>query len=464
MRSDSDPRRGIPSVSVLLECADVIDLIASHSRPVVLHALRAVIAEEREAKASSADRETILAALRTRLVNAELDRLRPVINATGILLHTGLGRAVLPTSSAEALKQMDRCCNLQIDLETGLRGKRMAMCERLICELTGAEAAVIVNNNAAATLLILAALCANKEVIVSRGELIEIGGSYRLPDCITSAGCIMREVGTTNKTHLRDYEQAITEQTGALLRVNPSNYRIIGFSQRVPVAGLVNLALEHKRLFIDDLGCGAIVDLSEYGLPAEPLVQDSIAAGSDIVCFSGDKLIGGPQCGIIVGRQALIARIRKHPLTRMLRVGKLTAAALEHALRLFRDPATLREQHPLYRMLARTMDELHTDAERIQTVLQTGSGASYEVEIKMGTSEIGGGALPGVELPTVLLAIRGIGRSAESIAKALRLGESPVITRIQDGDVLLDMRTLLPGEVQLAADIVREVMDGSFAS
>ncbi|MFU8780222.1 MAG: L-seryl-tRNA(Sec) selenium transferase [Kiritimatiellia bacterium] len=464
MSSNTDPRRGIPSVSALLECSEVSGLIAVHTRLVVLDALRAVIAEAREAGDPSADRDAILADLQARLARAEADRLRPVINATGILLHTGLGRAVLPGSAATALAQMDRCCNLQIDLETGLRGKRMAMCERLICELTGGEAAVIVNNNAAATLLILAALCSNQEVIVSRGELIEIGGSYRLPDCITSAGCVMREVGATNKTHLRDYEQAITERTGALLRVNPSNYRIIGFSQRVPVGELAALAHAHQLPLIDDLGCGAIVDLREYGLPAEPLVQDSIAAGADIVCFSGDKLIGGPQCGIIVGRCDLIERIKKHPLTRMLRVCKLTAASLEQALRLFRDPDALRERHPMYRMLARTMADLRQDAGIVQSALQSDSGAPYLVEIKEGTSEIGGGSLPGVELPTVLVAIRGDGRSAESIAKALRLGDIPVITRIQDGNVLLDMRTLLPGEVQLVATIVKEVLDGSFTS
>jgi L-seryl-tRNA(Ser) seleniumtransferase len=230
------------------------------------------------------------------------------------------------------------------------------------------------------------------------------------------------------------------------------------------VADLARLALARKLLFIDDLGCGAIVDLRDYGLPAEPLVQDSIAAGADIVCFSGDKLIGGPQCGIIVGRRALIARIKKHPLTRMLRVGKLTAAALEQALRLFRDPANLRDIHPLYRMLSRTMDDLRKDAARVQSALQAASGTPYVVEIKEGTSEIGGGSLPGEELPTVLVAIRGGGRSVESIAKALRMGEIPVITRIQDGNVLLDMRTLLPGEVQMVVGIVKEVLNGSITS
>jgi len=263
---------------------------------------------------------------------------------------------------------------------------------------------------------------------------------------------------------LRDYEQAISERTGALLRVNPSNYRIIGFSQRVSATDLATLARAHKLPFIDDLGCGAIVDLRDYGLPAESLVQDSISAGADIVCFSGDKLIGGPQCGIIVGSRPLIARIKKHPLTRMLRVCKLTAAALEPTLRLFREPATLRERHPLYRMLSRTMDDLHRDAASIRDALQKPIAAGYDVDIREGLSEIGGGSLPGVELPTVLVAIRGRDRGAESIAKALRVGDRPVITRIQDGHVLLDMRSLLPGEVDMAANIITGVLYGSYTS
>ncbi len=464
MPPSSDPRRGLPSVAVLLESDAVAGLIALHTRPVVTAALRDVIAAAREADNPATDRETIIGALQGKLRCLEQGRLRPVINATGILLHTGLGRAVLPAEAATALGQMDRCCNLQIDLETGLRGKRMAMCEHLICELTGGEAAVIVNNNAAATLLILAALCQGQEVIVSRGELIEIGGSYRLPDCITAGGCVMREVGTTNKTHVHDYESAITVETGALLRVNPSNYRIVGFSQRVSVAALAKLAHENQLPLIDDLGCGALVDLREYGLPEEPLVQDSIAAGADIVCFSGDKLIGGPQCGIIVGRRDLIARIKKHPLTRMLRVGKLTAAALEQALRLFRDPAALRDRHPLYRMLARTLVDLREDAAYVQTAIQAVAGKTYTFEVREGTSEVGGGSLPGVELPTMLVAIQPPADGAAALAKALRLGDIPIISRIQDGCVLLDMRTLLPGEVAMVVDGIKEVLGGSFAS
>ena len=453
MSAKDDPRRAIPSMSEMLETDEAAELMARHSRAATLKALRAA-ADDCRKGGTAADAGAILAATAAKLDADELDRLRPVVNATGILLHTGLGRAVLPKEAAAGLAQMDRCCNLQIDLASGKRGKRNYMCERLVCELTGAEAALIANNNAAATLLILAALCKGLEVVVSRGELIEIGGSYRLPDCITASGALMREVGTTNKTHLRDYEGAISENTGALLRVNPSNYRVIGFSQRVPLADLADLAKKRGLLLIDDLGCGALVDLSAYGLPRESLVQDSLAAGADVVCFSGDKMIGGPQAGIVAGRKDLVDRIRKHPLTRMLRVGKLTDVALEQTLRLFRDPDRLPERHPLYRMLAKKLPELNAVAEKLAAAI--GAGASVEA----GSSEMGGGALPGVELPTALVAIRSDKTSAAEIAKRLRCREVPVIARIQDDRVVLDVRTLLPGEDEVVAAAVKEVLHG----
>ena len=453
MSANEDPRGGIPSMSELLETAEAEALMARHSRGPVLGALRAV-ADKLRKSGSAADERTILAAARNKLETDDLDRLRPVVNATGILLHTGLGRAVLPEEAAAGLAQMDRCCNLQIDLASGKRGKRNFTSERLVCELTGAEAALVVNNNAAATLLILAALCRGREVVVSRGELIEIGGSYRLPDCVVASGALMREVGTTNKTHLRDYEGAITENTGALLRVNPSNYRVIGFSQRVALGDLAALAKKRGVLLIDDLGCGALVDLQPYGLPRESLVQDSLAAGADVVCFSGDKLIGGPQAGIVAGRKELLDRIRKHPLTRMLRVGKLTDMALEQTLRLFRDPALLPEKHPLYRMLAKTLPELRAAAKKLAAAI----GA--EASVEEGSSEMGGGALPGVELPTALVAIRSEKISAAEIAKRLRCRDLPVIARIQDDRVVLDVRTLLPGEDEIAAGALREVLNG----
>ena len=453
MSANEDPRRAIPSMSEVLESQEAEALVARHSRGPVVGALRAAADDFRKTGAA-ADVGAILEAAREKLEADELDRLRPVVNATGILLHTGLGRAVLPKEAAAGLAQMDRCCNLQIDLATGKRGKRNFLCERLICELTGAEAALIVNNNAAATLLILAALCKGREVVVSRGELIEIGGSYRLPDCVTASGALMREVGTTNKTHLRDYEGAITENTGALLRVNPSNYRVIGFSQRVALDELVALAKKRDVLLIDDLGCGALVDLSAYGLPRETRVQDSLAAGADVVCFSGDKMIGGPQAGIVAGRKELIDRIRKHPLTRMLRVGKLTDMALERTLRLFREPEKLPQVHPLYGMLARTQSELKAAAAKLAAAI--GAGAAVED----GASEMGGGALPGVELPTSLVAIRSETVSAAEIAKRLRCREVPVIARIQEERVVLDVRTLLPGEEKTVIEAVREALHG----
>ena len=454
MSQGVDPRRGIPSLGELLESGEAAELAARHSRGVAAEALRAAAGEARRFPERGTDAATILERARQRLEEAELDRLRPVVNATGILLHTGLGRAVLPAAAAAGLAEMDRCCNLQIDLASGKRGKRNYASERLVCELTGAEAALVANNNAAATFLILAALCRGKEAVVSRGELIEIGGSYRLPDCVTASGALLREVGTTNKTHLRDYEEAMGENTGALLRVNPSNYRVIGFSKRVELGELAELAKKRGALLIDDLGCGALVDLSAYGLPREALVRDSIEAGADVVCFSGDKLIGGPQAGIVAGKKEWIDKIRKHPLTRMLRVCKLTDVALERTLRLFREPERLAETHPLYAMLAKKPGELRTRAEALAGAI----GA--EAWVEAGSSEMGGGALPGVEIPTALVWIRSAKISALEVARRMRCREVPVVARVQGDAVALDVRTLLAGEDEIAAEAAKEALRG----
>ena len=382
--------------------------------------------------------------------------LRTVINATGIILHTGLGRAVLPKAAVAALSEMDRCCNLQIDLATGKRGKRNYETEQLLCELTGSEAAMVVNNNAAATLLILAALCAEREVIVSRGQLIEIGGSYRLPDCVHQSGARLVEVGTTNKTHLRDYAAALNENTAALLRVNPSNYRIVGFSSEVSVAELVSLKQEREVLVIDDLGCGALIGLERFGLEHEPTAGESIAAGADLVCFSGDKLIGGPQAGIIIGRADLVQRIRKHPLSRMLRVDKCTDVALEHTLRLFLDPDRLPETNPTYAMLATPLDVLHRRAKQIQQRIRR-TNLNLSIKIIEGESALGGGSLPATPIKTWLLAATLPGCSAEEFAAQLRRHEPPVIARIVDNTVVLDMRTLLPGEDKQLSNVLIEI-------
>jgi len=450
----TDPRRRLPAVSVLLDDARVQALVETHTRPVALGAIQAVLSERRQSLQPGARAPSVadlVEQITLRLHEAERDRLRPVVNATGILLHTGLGRAVLPQAAVDALSGLSRCCNLQIDLDTGLRGKRNATTEALLTRLTGAEAALVVNNNAAATLLILTALCSGREVVVSRGQLIEIGGSYRLPDCIHQIGAIMVEVGTTNKTHLRDYEAALSENTSALLRVNPSNYRVVGFSKQVPIADLVSLKEKQPVLVIDDLGCGALLDLTPYGLPPEPTAPDSIAAGADIACFSGDKLIGGPQAGIIVGKTELVAKIRKHPLTRMLRVGKLTDMALERTLRLFLNPDKLTDEHPTLAMLTASPDALKRRATALRRRLQAHS-LSLECSVVEGESAVGGGSLPTTALPTYVLALTPKSLSAAELCRALRLSEPPVIARVRDDAVLLDMRTLLPGD---AAAIVQ---------
>lgn len=457
-----DSRRALASVSVLLDRPEIQQMVVTHSRPIVLDAIRDVLACFRGwlvPEADPPDIQTVIDGIRNKLGDIAMDRLRPVVNATGIILHTGLGRAVLPQAAVDALGSLNRCCNLQIDLATGLRGKRNYMTECLLTKLTGAEAAMVVNNNAAATHLILTALCKGKEVIISRGQLIEIGGSFRLPDCVHQSGAILVEVGTTNKTHLNDYGNAITENTGAIMRVNPSNYRIIGFTEEVPIADLVKLKQGHHLFVIDDLGCGALVNMEAYGLPHEPTVPESISAGADLVCFSGDKLIGGPQSGIIAGRKELIQRIRKHPLTRMLRVGKLTDTALERTLRLYLDPDSLPKNHPSLRMLTTDLDTLKRKATRMKRQLEK-EGVELETRVKEHESAMGSGSLPAVPIKTYTLAVRSSKFSADRLCRLLRQNEPPVIARIYHDEVLLDMRTLLEDEDMVTADALRMIGQG----
>jgi L-seryl-tRNA(Ser) seleniumtransferase len=446
-----DPRRQLMAVYALLEEPRVQGWVDAYSRPLVLDAIREALDWFRQNyrdESTAPDLEAVLGRVKAALDRDQAQRLRPVINATGIILHTGLGRAVLPQTAVDAVAGLNRGCNLQIDLETGLRGKRDFMCAQLLCKLTGAEAATLVNNNAAATFLILAALSQDKEVIISRGQLIEIGGSFRLPDCIRQSGARMVEIGTTNKTHLRDYENAMNENTGMILRVNPSNYRVVGFSKEVPVQELVGLKKIRPVLIVDDLGCGALIDLQKYGLPKEPTVAESIKAGADLVCFSGDKLIGGPQAGIIVGKKEWIDRLKKHPLSRMLRVGKLTDLALEHTLRLFLDPDSLPETNPTYAMLARPVSELRASAERLRQVLST-ELPGWRLEVVDSESATGGGALPAITLPSCSLALESPQLSADDLSRALRQLDPPIIGRIHEGHVELDLRTLLPGDENL---------------
>ena len=421
------------------------------NRPLVLDAIREALdwfRHQLQPGDPPINPDTVAEKVDSVLLRLEGERLRPVINATGIILHTGMGRAVLARRAVDALAGLHGCCNLQIDMATGLRGKRSFVSEQLLCRLTAAEAAMIVNNNAAATLLILSVLCRDREVIVSRGQIIEIGGSFRLHECIHQSGAILVEVGTTNKTHLRDYQNAISEKTGAILRIHPSNYRVMGFTQEVPVAELVSLKQQRELLIIDDLGCGALVDLSPFGLPHEPTVPESIAAGADLVCFSGDKLIGGPQAGIIVGRKDLIAILKKHPLTRMLRIGKMTDMALEHTLRLFLEPETLFQNNPTLRMITMSTDGIRRRAARLQNAL-VGDSPLLKVRVIEGESATGGGSLPVTPLPTHLLAVRCANLSADALNARLRLNDPPIIARIEQDEVLLDLRTVLEEEEEL---------------
>jgi len=373
--------------------------------------------------------------------------LGPAINGTGVIMHSGLGRAVLAEDAVEALLAVAHgYSTLALDPETGRRTSRDRHVESLLRELTGAEAATVANNNAAATVLVLNTLARGKEVIVSRGQLVEIGGSFRLPDVMKTSGAILREVGTTNKTHLGDYEEAIGETTGAILRVHHSNYRIVGFAEEPGIEELAGLGRKRGVPVIDDLGSGALVDLKEFGLATEPLVQTSVRAGADVACFSGDKLIGGPQCGLIVGRADWVQKIKKNPLARAFRCGKLGLAALEATLKLFLSPELLPERHPIYRMLGLTTEELARRAKKVAAALRRALPDDVRVTVEEGESQVGSGAVPVETLPTKVLAVASSSLSPDDLALKLRRLDPPVFARISRDAVLLDFRTILPGE------------------
>ena len=373
--------------------------------------------------------------------------LRPVINATGTLLHTNLGRAPLAPAALEAVQAVGRgYSNLEFDLASGERGHRYSHIEELLLRLTGAEAATVVNNNAGAVLLALTALAKGKEAIVSRGEMIEIGGAFRVPDVMAAGGVLLREVGTTNKTHLSDYREAIVEATGLLLKIHTSNYRIVGFTAAVTAAELVGLGREHGLPVMEDLGSGMLLDLSSFGLPREPTVAEAVAAGIDVVTFSGDKLLGGPQAGLIVGRRAAIEKIRKHPMARALRSDKLTLAALEATLRLYLDPQRALAEVPVLRMLAVPVSELRNRSRRLVRRMTAAVGEAARIEVVAETSTVGGGALPLTELPGFAVAVTPLGLSVDALATSLRTGNPPVVGRIQEGRLLLNPRTIARSE------------------
>ncbi len=447
--------RSLPAVHELVRRAAEGSGLPQH---VLTAAAREVLAEWRQAVLERGEEPPgaaeLAAAVRKRAKSRLVPSLRPVINATGVVLHTNLGRAPLSDSAIDAVAAVARgYCNLELDLGTGERGSRYSHVEGLLKELTGAEAALVVNNNAAAVLLCLSALARGKEVIVSRGELVEIGGSFRIPEVMAESGAILREVGTTNKTYPWDYERAIGPDTALLLKVHPSNYRVLGFTREVSREELVSLGKRHGIPVMEDLGSGALVGLRALERGSEPTVQESIAAGVDIVTFSGDKLLGGPQAGIILGRSEIVAVLKKHPLLRALRLDKLTLAALEATLRSYQRGDAAGEI-PALRMLLLGGDELKERAERICEMVSEQLGASCCVSVSEGSSQVGGGALPLVELPTFVVVLRPRGMSAAELSERLRRGDPPVIARVQDDAVLIDPRTVAEEEEgQLAAAV-----------
>jgi L-seryl-tRNA(Ser) seleniumtransferase len=457
--------RSIPSVDALLSTEECRRLVERFGREATLRACRSVLEElraeiKREAspglEEDDLSPDKVAARVASLLDRKFLPSLREAINATGILMHSGLGRAVLSEEAGLALAEIaGGYSTLALDIETGRRGSRDSRIASLLCELTGAEAATIVNNNAAATVLVLNTIAKGKEVIVSRGQLVEIGGSFRMPDVMTTSGAILREVGTTNKTHLRDYEAAIGENTGAILRVHHSNYRIVGFAEEPEIEPLAELGKKRGVPVIDDLGSGALVDLKAYGLKTEPLIGRSIRAGVACACFSGDKLIGGPQSGLIVGGAEEIQRIRKNPLVRAFRCGKLTLAAMEATLKLFLMPEKLEERHPLYRMLSLKTDELEKRARRVAGRLRKSLPAGVEVSVVDGESQVGSGTVPVETIPTKLLALRSASASPDELARKLRHQVPAVFTRIHDEAVLFDFRTIRPEEDK---DIIKSVI------
>jgi L-seryl-tRNA(Ser) seleniumtransferase len=450
--SAANPRRAIPKVDRLLAADELQPLIAAHSRGAVTRELREVLTELRRGAGRLATADLAVEAIGRRVAE-RLDRrslpfYRRVINATGVILHTGLGRAPLAPEAATALAQLaPHPQRLEIDLETGARGGRDEGCAALLREATGCAAATVVNNNAAATLLILAALARGKEVLLSRGEMVEIGGSFRVPEILRESGAVLVEVGTTNRTHLRDYRAAIREATGMILKVHASNYRIEGFTSEVEIEELVVLGREHGVPVVHDLGSGTPVDLASYGLTGEPPLLRSVAAGADLVCFSGDKLLGGPQAGIILGSQEAVERCRRHPMMRALRPGRLVYTALEATLRLYAGgEAAAVERVPVLARLTAAPEELRRRARRLARRLRGIPGLAATVV--PCASQAGSGSLPARDLPSWAVRLLPEG-SVEDLAAALRRGDPPILARIHEGALLLDVRTLDDSDLPL---------------
>lgn len=450
----------LPKVDELLEHPEVKKALETMSRSVVVDAVRESVDQvrkkiielsETDVETFKIDIEAIVGRVMDTASKKESYHLRRVVNATGVVIHTNLGRSLIAREFSGHLGEIASAYStLEFDIENGKRGSRYSHVEDIICELTGAEAALVVNNNAAAVMLVLSTLCQGREAIVSRGQMVEIGGSFRIPEVMRWSGADLVEIGTTNKTHLRDYEEAITENTGVLLKVHTSNYRILGFTKEVSVEELAPLAQAAGIPLVEDVGSGSLVDLSKYGLTKEPTVQEAVSAGADVVTFSGDKMLGGPQAGIIVGRKRWIEAMKANHLTRALRVDKMTLCTLEATLKLYRDEERAVRQIPTLKMLTMSLDEIDERVACLEASVRE-TCKDFDIKVINGDSEVGGGSMPLEKLPTRLLSVTHGKLSANRLVEGLRSNETPVIARIEDNKVLFDPRTLMDDEFEIVA-------------
>jgi L-seryl-tRNA(Ser) seleniumtransferase len=461
-----NPFRRLPAVGDVLEAAPARALSALHAHEQIVAAVRDELDALRRRLAAgedidgATDAEAVAARAAARLAEAVKPKLRPVINATGVVLHTNLGRAPIAEDAARTAYDAARgYLNLELDLTTGKRSSRQDAVREWVCRLTGAESATAVNNCAAATVIVLRAVCRGKEAVVSRGQLIEIGGSFRIPEIMAVSGAVLREVGTTNITRLADYERALGTNTGALMRVHTSNYRVSGFTKSVSLADLVALGKKHGVPVIDDVGSGALFDFGRLGLAGEPSPRVSIAEGADLTLFSGDKLLGGPQAGVIAGRKQWIQQIEKDPLMRAFRLDKMTLAALEATLRLYLNEERALREVPVLRLLSTKPDELRRRAEALAERLRAASGLTAQA--RADSAYVGGGSLPDQALPTWVVEIEAAGVGEDELARRLRTGEPAVMGRLRDGKLLLDVRTVFPEQegalVEAVQSALREV-------
>lgn len=449
--------RQLSGIDQVLELDEIRLLMDAYPREVVVDAARTVIdhlrenilATEDEARLAELDlsREAVVPQVKKLVEEVIFPSLRRVVNATGVVIHTNLGRSILSKPAVESLMRVaSHYSNLEFDLEKGVRGSRHAHLTELIKNLTGAEEGMVVNNNASAVLLALSAFARGREVIVSRGELVEIGGSFRIPDVMRESGAILREVGTTNKTYVSDYRSAINEDTAMLLKVHTSNFKILGFTHEASIEEMVHLGKEFSLPVMYDLGSGILVDLPSVQLSDEPTVASALKAGADIITFSGDKLLGGPQAGVIIGKARFVQRLKKHPLARAVRVDKFTIAALEATLKAYFDPQKALEEIPTLRMISMPLEELRSRAEKLARMLKEKVAERFELRVEDEVSRAGGGALPLAELPTAVVSVVPKHDSVVEIEKKLRANKPPIIVRIKEEKILLDVRTILPEE------------------